>query len=213
MKKIFLIIAAVTIIANYVNAQGNAYNFRDEIQFGLKAGFNISNVYDSQGGDFVADPRMGFAIGGFLSIHVWKYFGVQPGLIFSQKGFRAKGLLLDSPYNFTRNSNYIDMPLVATFKPTRLLTLLAGPQISFLINQRDSFKSGNLTVNQQLEFNNSDVRRSVLGLLAGVDINLDPMVLGARAGWDIQNNNGALTPTNPRYKNVWYQVSIGFIFN
>ena len=82
------------------------------------------------------------------------------------------------------------MPLLASFKPFELLTLVAGPQISFLINQKDVFRSGNLTIDQKQVFKDDNSRRNVLCILAGFDINVDYMVLGARAGWDIQNNNG-----------------------
>ena len=143
---------------------------------------------------------------------MWKYFGVQPGLLFSQKGFRASGSFLGVNYKSTHTSNYIDMPLLATFKPSGLVTLVVGPQISFLINQKDVFTSGSLTINQEQEFENNNVRRNVLCFLGGFDINLDHIVLGARAGWDIQNNNGNGTSSNPRYKNVWYQGTLGFRF-
>jgi hypothetical protein len=212
MKKTILIIAAVILIANYSNAQENKPDFHNTFRIGLKAGLNLSNVYDAQGQDFVADPKIGFVTGVFVSVPVWKYFGVQPGLLFSQKGFRSTGTYLESNYTFTRTLNYIDMPLLASFKPFELVTLLAGPQISFLINQKDAFRSGNLTIDQEQAFKNDNIRRNVLCFLAGFDINLDHIVLGARAGWDIQNNNGDGTSVNPRYKNVWYQATFGYWF-
>jgi hypothetical protein len=212
MKKIIVLIAAIILIANYVSAQAFRGESRHLFQLGVKAGLNISNVYDAQGENFVADPKIGFTTGGFVDIHIWRMFGIQPGIIFSQKGYRSSGIFIDSPYKFTRTSNYIDMPLVATFKPISLVTLIAGPQLSFLISQNDSFTSGNLTIDQEQQFKDNNVRRGVLCILGGFDINLDPIVLGARAGFDIQNNNGDGTSTNPRYKNVWYQATIGFRF-
>ena len=212
MKKIILIIAAVILISNYSNAQENKPDFHKMFQIGLKAGLNLSNVYDAQGQDFVADPKIGFVAGVFVSVPVWRNFGVQPGLLFSQKGFRSNGTFLESNYRFTRTLNYIDMPLLASFKPFELVTLVAGPQISFLINQKDVFRSGSLTIEQEQEFKNDNIRRNVLCFLAGFDINIDNIVLGARAGWDIQNNNGDGTSLNPRYKNVWYQATLGYRF-
>jgi hypothetical protein len=49
-----------------------------------------------------------------------------------------------------------------------------------------------------------------LGFIGGVDVNVGKVIIGARAGWDIQNNNGDGTSTNPRYKNAWTQATIGF---
>jgi len=46
--------------------------------------------------------------------------------------------------------------------------------------------------------------------VGGVDINLVNIVLGARVGLDMYNNNGDGTSTTPRYKNVWAQATVGF---
>jgi hypothetical protein len=45
-----------------------------------------------------------------------------------------------------------------------------------------------------------------------IDFNLNQFVVSGRAGWDLQKNNGDGTSTNPRYKNVWYQATIGLKF-
>jgi len=89
------------------------------------------------------------------------------------------------------------------------VTVLAGPQYSFLVKQTDVFTSGSFTLDQQKNFQND---KNVLCFLGGLDFNLNPIVLSVRAGWDLQNNNGDGTIANPRYKNVWYQVTIGFKF-
>jgi len=49
-------------------------------------------------------------------------------------------------------------------------------------------------------------------LIGGADVNFKHFVLGVRAGCDIMNNNGDGSSTTPRYKNVWYQVTIGYSF-
>jgi hypothetical protein len=210
MRKVILIIAVFAFMVFNLSAQGNKFDLSKKFQFGVKAGANLSNVYDTQGENFATDPKVGFTTGFFIEVPVWRYFGVQPGLLFSQKGFRATGIILGSTYRFTRTLNYIDMPLVATFKPGGFLTFVAGPQVSFLIKQKDVYSTGGLTVEQQ--FNNDNIRRNVLSLVGGFDINIDHLSLGARAGADMQNNNGIGSPSNPRYKNVWYQVTVGYRF-
>jgi hypothetical protein len=77
------------------------------------------------------------------------------------------------------------------------------------VKQKDVFTSGSLTVNDEQNFEND---KSVLCFVGGIDINLEQFVLGVRAGWDLQNNNGDGTSSNPRYKNVWYQATLGFKF-
>jgi hypothetical protein len=209
MEKIILIIVAVIFMSSNINAQVDKTDSSDKLQFGLKAGANFSNVYDSKDQEFNADYKVGFAAGAFLAIPIGKYLGFQPEILFSQKGYKASGTFISIPYEFTHTTNYIDVPLLFALKPSALVTLLAGPQFSFLVKQKDVFTSGSFTDTQEQEFEND---KSVQCFSGGIDINLDQFVLGARAGWDIQNNNGDGTSTNPRYKNVWYQATLGFRF-
>ena len=212
MKKIYLIILAVVFISINIRAQEITNDSSDKLKFGLKIGANISNVYDSKGESFKADPKLGFAAGVFLSIPLGKYLGIQPEILFSQKGFIATGTLLGTTYKFTRTTNYIDIPLLIAVKPIEHLTLLAGPQFSYLLRQRDVFSDGTNTIEQQTEFKNDNIRKNTFCLTGGMDFNLSNLVIGIRTGWDLMNNNGDGTSTTPRYKNVWYQAMVGIRF-
>ena len=202
---------AVIIFYNTINAQ-DTIDFRSKLTFGLKIGGNYSNVYDAQGEQFKTDPKFGVAGGAFLAIPIGRYLGVQPEVLFSQKGFQATGALLGSTYNFTRTTNFIDVPLLVAFKPSEFLTLLAGPQYSYLMKQTDVFTTTTTSYSQEKVFSNDNIRKNIMGFVGGVDITLNHLVIGARAAWDIQNNNGDGTSTTPRYKNVWYQGTIGYRF-
>jgi hypothetical protein len=196
-------------MSNTLGAQDDNTDLRDKFQFGLKAGANYSNVYDTRNQEFSADYKFGFAAGAFLMIPFGKYIGFQPEILYSQKGYKATGTLLTIPYELIHTTDYIDIPLLLSIKPSPFVTLLAGPQYSFLIKQKDEFTSGSFTEDQVKEFRND---KSVLCFLGGIDFNLNPFVLGTRAGWDLQNNNGDGTSTNPRYKNFWYQATLGIKF-
>lgn len=196
----------------YFDFNNERTDFRERLMFGPKIGLNLSNVYDSQGEQFNANSKIGLAIGGFVAIPLGKYIGVQPELLISQKGFNAKGLLFLSTYQLTRTTTYIDLPVLFAFKPSEFITLLAGPQYSYLIKQKDTYESGTTTIEQQTAFENDNLRKSTLCMILGSDLTLKRTMLGVRAGWDIQNNNGNGTSTIPRYKNVWYQLTIGYRF-
>ena len=185
---------------------------RDRMLYGLKFGFNYSNVYDSQGEEFRADPKLLLVAGGFFAVPIGRYFGIQPEILFSQKGFQATGKVYGTPYNFTRTSNYIDVPLLIQLKPSEYLTLMAGPQFSYLIKQTDVFTNSNISNVQQEEFRNNNIRKNVLCFIGGFDIIVDHLVIGLRSGWDVQTNLGDGTSIIPRYKNVWYQATVGIIF-
>ncbi|MFZ4457027.1 MAG: porin family protein [Bacteroidales bacterium] len=209
MKKIILI--ACALIATYsVNAQSD--DSRDNLQMGVKAGLNYSNVYDTQGDQFKADGRFGLALGGFLSIPIGRFLGIQPEILFSQKGFQGTGNVLGSPYSFNRTTNYIDIPILLQLKASEQFTLLVGPQYSFLIKQSDVFSTNVLTTQQEQEFSNDNIRKNTLCFLGGLDVNIDRLVIGGRVGWDFMNNNGDGTSTTPRYKNVWSQLTLGYKF-
>jgi hypothetical protein len=212
MKKIILILSAVTFAISFSNAQDGDKDSRSQLHFGAKAGVNSSNVYDSQGEKFVADPKLGFAAGGFISIPIGKFLGVQPEVMFSQKGFQATGIILDGTYSMTRTTNYLDIPLLFAFKPVSALTILAGPQYSYLMKQTDVFTNGTTSIAQEQVFENDNIRKNTYCFTVGADVNLGHIVIGGRAGWDLQNNNGDGTSSTPRYKNEWYQLTFGFRF-
>lgn len=207
MKKILLIMVTITFMANISSAQSMSTDLREEFHFGLKAGVNFSNVYDAKDQEFNADFKIGFAGGAFLAIPMGKIVGIQPEILFSQKGYKASGTFLTIPYQYTHTASFIDIPLLVALKPSPFVTLLAGPQYSFLIQEKDEFASGTFTQDQDFELD-----KNVFCILGGIDVNLSNFVIGGRAGWDLQNNNGDGTTTKPRYKNFWYQATLGIRF-
>lgn len=189
----------------HISAQENTASFH----LGIKAGVNFANVYDEQGEDFQADGKIGFAGGGFMTIPISTWLGVQPEVLFSQKGFKATGTLLNNPYTLTRTTNHIDIPIYLAIMPVKSLTLVVGPQFSFLTKQKDVVESSAHSFEQIQEFNNDNLRKNTLGLSLGFDVNVSQLVLGARGGWDITTNHGDGTSSTPRYKNVWAQATLG----
>lgn len=213
MKKTMLFTGLILLTTSFGITQGSdETDNRESFRFGLKAGMNNSNVYDAQGESFRADSKFGLALGAFVAIPLGKYFGLQPEILFSQKGFKGNGVLLGSPYEFKRTTSYIDVPLQFTIKPSEFITVLAGPQFSYLIKQRDEFTSSLTSFAQEEEFENDNIRKNIFGFVAGVDINLRHVVLSGRAGWDLSRNNGDGSNSNLRYKNRWVQVTVGYTF-
>lgn len=210
MKKLAIIAVLFMSMTSSGIAQENETDNREKFQIGLKAGFNYSNVYDAQGEKFDADPKFGLAAGMFMVIQIGKYLGIQPELLISQKGFKANGIILGGTYDFTRTTTYLDIPLQLAFKPSEFFTLVAGPQYSYLLNQRDVFANATTSIAQEQEFQNDNIRKNIFGVVGGFDINLRHITLGARLGWDVLNNNGDGTSVTPRYKNVWYQATLGY---
>ena len=204
MKKVSLIIAMVILMVTNSKAQSLSY--------GVKVGTNYSNVYDSEGENFVADSKFGLVAGGFVSFTLLGIVGVQPEVLFSQKGFKSSGTYLGSTYEMTRTTNHIDVPIMLAVKPIPMITLLFGPQFSYLLSQKDDFTGGTISTSQEDDFNNDNLRKNTFGLLGGADLTVSHLVIGVRAAWDVSNNNGDGTSTTPRYKNMLYQATVGYKF-
>jgi hypothetical protein len=211
MKKILILLILIITTTTSMYAQKvKDGDPREKFYVGPKAGYNISNVYDAKGENFDADSKVGFVAGVFFSIPISTLVGLQPEILFSQKGFQATGTLSGSSYEISRTTNYIDLPVLFTLKPGRVVTLLAGPQFSYLIKQKDLFDSNILNTSLIQEFENDSVRKNTLGFLGGIDFNFNHFILGTRFGKDILKNNGDGSSTTPRYKNVWLQITVAY---
>lgn len=209
MKKI-LFLSALIFLGYVSKMDAQDTDPREKATFGIKAGLNSSNVWDEKGQDFEADAKLGFVGGAFLGIPIGKFLGFQPELLVSQKGFQGAGTLFGTPYSFTRTTTYLDIPLQLQVKPIEFLTIVLGPQYSYLFHQKDEFTYGSNAVAQEQEFENDNIRKNVLGFVFGADINISHLVVSGRMGWDFQTNVGDGSSYTPRYKNQWIQLTIGF---
>jgi hypothetical protein len=212
MKKAIIMIAFCVLSINNSIAQSSSTDDREKLFFGIKIGANYSNVYDSEGEDFVADPKFGLVGGAFVSIPLGKFIGIQPEVLFSQKGFKSSGTFLGTAYETTRTTNYLDVPLLFAIKPLPIVTVLFGPQYSYLMKQKDDYTGGSLSSTQEEDFTNDNIRKNTFSFILGGDVAVENLVLGIRGSWDLKNNNGDGTSTTPRYKNVWYQATVGYRF-
>jgi hypothetical protein len=196
------------------NAAKVNYNrdVRDRFQFGLKAGANYSNIYDVTSENFAADYKFGFVGGIFMSIPLGKFLGIQPEFLYSEKGYESTGSIEGSDYSNTHSAKYLDIPIHLQLKPNEVLTILLGPQFSYLLDKDNDFSDSFLTDEQEQNFDNIDIDKFTFGLSGGLDINFGHVVLGGRIGWDLTQNNGEGTAISPQYRNLWYQATLGFRF-
>lgn len=212
MKKSFIIIG-LGFLALGSTAIAQSSDTRETFGVGVKAGMNISNVWDERGEDFRADSKAGFAGGLFASIPLGTLLGFQPEVLISQKGFKGSGTLFGTTYSQTRTTTFLDVPLLLQLKPAESITFVLGPQFSYLMHQKDTYTFGSNSIEQENEFENDNIRKNILGFTAGLDVTVSSVVLSARVGWDFQNNNGDGTSNTPRYKNQWLQFTLGYRFN
>ena len=121
MKKI-IVIAFLIFGAFTANAQ--------LLQFGIKAGPNFSDL----DGDIDSEGRTGFHIGAIAEIKAGANFAIQPELLYSAQGSKFRsGIFIGEESKV--NYDYLTVPVVLKYYIlTDLLSIEAGPQFSFLIN-------------------------------------------------------------------------------
>lgn len=94
------------------------------IRFGLKGGANFATL----DGDFDSDNLTSWHAGGVLEVNVFQNFSVQPEVLYSSQGAKV-----DGADDF--KLDYISVPVLAKFYLiSDVLSLEAGPQFSFLVN-------------------------------------------------------------------------------
>jgi len=130
-----------------VTAQGTS--------FGILGGINFQNLY---GKDYGGDPLenellTGFHAGFNLQVPVAPEFYFQPGLIFSTKGARHTGALV----NTTVNLSYIEMPLNLVYKGAlgKSFVLLGfGPYVGYAVKGKVTTDLGSISNEADITFRN-----------------------------------------------------------
>ena len=209
VKKLGLLSALL--ITTFGFSQVEMSDTRDELKLGFKAGVNFANVYDSQGQDFVAEGKAGFAAGAYVAIPIGKFFGIQPEIMYSQKGFKAKGNVLGFTYDYAKTSTYLDIPVLLQIKPIPVLSIVAGPQFSYLLDTKNEF-NGSSTTTTEASINQDNYKKNIFGFAVGADISIDHFLISGRAAWDLNKSDVEGNSSAPRYKNQVVQLTVGYIF-
>lgn len=213
MKSIKTTIFIVFIFLGYTTFSQET-TFRDRFSFGLKVGLNVNSVYNEKEQDFSADPRVGFAGGGFISLPLGKLLALQPEIMFSQKGVKGSGAILGTPYSWKRMVNYVDIPVLLAFRPAEFVSIHVGPQLGFRVSQKDVFTFGNSSVTNEEDFD-KNTRTFMLGAQAGLEFYINHFVISPRVGLDFfttKEENNSTTTVNPEYKNLTFQFTLGYRF-
>ncbi len=128
MRKILII--AVFFIAGISASQAQA------IKFGVKAGANFANL---DGDNVDTSTYTSFHFGALLELNVFQNFSIQPELMYSSQGAKVNEEAFDKI-----EYNYVTVPVLAKFYLiTDKLSLEAGPQFSFMVNENvpDQFRT------------------------------------------------------------------------
>lgn len=185
MKKLHILLLCITLALTInTNAQ--------EVKFGAKAGLNISNFI---GGQADRNNLVSFHVGGIAEVKLSDKFSLQPELLYSRQGSEAQDIV-------KIKVDYLAIPIIAKYYLSEKFSFEAGPQMSFLINDKGEYNDSSIP-DQDTDASSFD-----FSLNAGIGYNITSNLF-AQARY----NYGITTVTeNPDIKNSVFQMSLGYKF-
>jgi len=192
MKRNAFVLSLCLVIAGlYTQAQG--------FHLGIKAGANLFKV---DGESFDQQFMFGYTAGAFAQINVTSKWGIQPELNFNQTNYRTgnsfSSIVPDGVNDVKGKLDYLTIPVLLSYRPIPLLSLLAGPQYGILLNQDE-----HLVNNAGQAFKKGD-----FALVGGVQLNLLSFLVGARYVAGLTNINNVTNEST--WKNQGWQLYAGF---
>ncbi|QEE49682.1 PorT family protein [Flavobacterium alkalisoli] len=193
----FLFLGAVTT----VNAQTND-SFTPK--FGIKGGVNFATV---SGDDFDSpDSRTSFHVGALVEFPLTEMFSLQAEALYSGQGFETDvdGGIFGGDGKVEYQLDYINVPVLAKVYILDGLSIEAGPQFGFKVNEEIDAEAnaddGDLNVDEAEDFD--------FGVAAGITFET-PMGLFATGRY----TQGFTDIVNDRdVKNSVFQIGIGYKF-
>lgn len=191
MKKKFLTVLFVSLaVAAGSYAQG--------FHVGIKGGANLMKIDNVS---FKDQFSFGYNLGGFSEIYFSKKFGIQPEVMWSQNSYKTANNLDEvipgAISDLNVKLNYLQIPLLVNFRPSKLITFQVGPQFGILIDENKT-----LLQNGGNAFSKGD-----LSMLAGAQVNLGALKLGGRYAVGL-NDIGDIGNQND-WKSRGWQLYVG----
>ena len=150
-----------------------------QVRFGVKSGINIATVKDLNN-----DPknRIGWYGGGFANIAIKENFFLHPELLFSTKGYRSIGNIINDKKTATR-LNYLALPILLGYKIDNKTSLFLGPEFGYLISVYSK-----TPYNESFDVSNSFPVKIDIELAAGLNYNVSKnMGLEIRYTYGLKN--------------------------
>ena len=202
--KIMVAVVITTFFTTTIFAQSKT-------SFGIRAGVNFQNLNgkDSEGNKLENKLKTGFNAGVNAEIPVGIDFYLQPGLLFSTKGAKAK------VGDATTNISYVELPVNFIYKPelgTGRMVLGFGPYVGYAVNGK--YKNGDAESDIKFGDQLDELKRFDAGanLLAGYEFsNKLSFQINAGLGLlDIHNRPDA--DGKSTIKNTGFGLSLGYRF-
>ena len=186
-----------------------AFNYAQEISYGLKAGLNVAKLnFSDADANEVYDSRMALHFGAVVEFSFSDKFSVEPEILYSSVGTKAdmggmEAKLADDEIMIV--ADYLTIPVMAKYYVAEGFSINAGPQIGFLLSAK--IKTNDETVDMKDEFESTDFG---LGLGAGYKME-NGLFFDARYVLGLSNIAKEM-PSDEYVKNNVLQFSVGYKF-
>lgn len=149
---------------------------------GIKGGLTMSNLYIDEEELDDENARFGFHAGFFSQAMFLETFGLQPELLFTTKGTRATyNGFIDQTVDF--NLNYLEVPVLAVFRPIDMLEFHAGPYVGLLLGSNVEYSG---TIDEYDEIDRDHFNTLDYGISAGFALNVGQVQAGLRYNIGLQ---------------------------
>ena len=141
MKKVLAITLSLSILSFSSFAQVTP-------SFGIKGGMTSSNLKYS--GNLTTDPKIGFYAGLLAELGISENFAVQPEAFYALQGAKFTGSFAGVNFDYNLNLSYVSVPILLKYK-NQGLSIIAGPQISFLVAAKEDDGSNSDDIKDQFK--------------------------------------------------------------
>lgn len=184
-------------------------------EFGVKGGFNMSNLYNS--GDDVDDNNVlyGFNAGVYATLPISDMVAIQPEVLFTTKGAELEYNNAFAQGDAKFRLNYIEVPLLVRVNVTKNFNIHAGGYASYLVSSKIS-GSGDIDFDQDID--RDDLNKFDAGIAAGVGVDFNPVSIGLRYNYGLttvgkERTVAGTTYTFPDAKNSSLNLYVSYKLN
>ncbi|WP_264529455.1 porin family protein [Flavobacterium sp. N502540] len=191
----------------------HAQNTNANPEYGIKGGFNMSNLYSSDAND--ENILYGFNAGLYATLPVSDFIAIQPEILFTTKGAKLEYNNAFASGDSKFRLNYIEVPLLVRVNITRNFNVHAGGYASYLVSSK---VTGRGDFNFEQEIDTDDLNKFDAGLSAGVGVDFDPISIGLRYNYGLttigkERTVAGTTYTFPDAKNSNLSLYLSYKLN
>lgn len=211
-KTLRLLLALIFGFVASVNAQESN---SDKIKFGLKIGTNLTTLgtFNMNGTKYDYNYKPGFTFGIFSEIPLRGKFRFVPEVNYSQKGADVEGEDSGITAKLEQRLTYIDVPFSVSYSVIPNLSVFAGPQVSFIVEQKtvtttDFFGVPVVDTNTDTD----KIAKAIPGGVAGLNYQLSNLNLSGRYMMDLKKGSKDKDPRFAEVRNSGFALTIGYKF-